>query len=84
VDPRALALQLRSQFGQQLIGQIVSGATIPFIQIRELMRLSVLVPDKQTSAAAAQALAKEGEVQQQIEALKKQLEEVTADLWPVA
>jgi type I restriction enzyme M protein len=83
MDPRALALQLRSPFGQQLLKQIVSGATIPLIQIRELMRLSVLLPDRDSSAAAGAALEKEDRLQQQIGELQKKLTEVTADLWPV-
>lgn len=82
VDPRALALQLRSKFGQSLLAQIVSGATIPLIQIRELMRLSILVPSLETASAAAEALEKERDLQQQAEAIQKQLPHVAAALWP--
>lgn len=44
IDPRALALQLRSPLGQELLSGIVSGATIPLIPLRELTRMQILFP----------------------------------------
>lgn len=84
VDPRALALQLRSALGQKLLAQLVKGATIPLIQLRELMQLAVLLPDRETTAAAVAALEMEEELQKQVEALQAKLSVVAADLWPVA
>jgi hypothetical protein len=45
IDPRVLLVQLRSPIGQELLTGIVSGASIPLIQLRELMRLPVPLPD---------------------------------------
>lgn len=81
IDPRALALQLRSDFGQQLLRQLVKGATIPLIQVRELLSLEVLVSDMELSDRACAALEREAALQQQIEAIKGELEHVAADVW---
>jgi type I restriction enzyme M protein len=81
IDPRALALQLRSPLGQELIGGIVSGATIQLIQLKELMRLQVLVPDLETAHRAADALEQEAQLQREIDRLRQEQTQATAGLW---
>lgn len=81
IDPLTLALQLRSPLGQQLLSGIVSGATIPLIQLKELTRLQVLVPDQKTIQRAAAAFATEVQLQQKIDRLRAQQAEATAHLW---
>jgi hypothetical protein len=83
IDPLTLALQLRSPLGQQLLSGIVSGATIPLIQLKELTRLQVLVPDQKTIQRAAAAFATEVQLQQKINRLRAQQAEATAHLWPL-
>jgi type I restriction enzyme M protein len=82
MDSRALAMQLRSSFGQELLQSIVSGATIPMIQLRELMKLSVLVPSVETSQKAIEALDNEAKFQEEIIQLKAKQDELAAQLWP--
>jgi type I restriction enzyme M protein len=81
IDPRALAVQLRSPLGQELLRGIVSGASIPLIQVRELLRLHVLVPDPVTAERALEALDQEAELQREIDQLLKKQADVAADLW---
>lgn len=81
IDPVTLALQLRSPLGQELLSGIVSGATIPLIQLKELTRLQVLVPDRKTIQRAAAAFATEVQLQQKIDRLCTQQAEATAHLW---
>jgi type I restriction enzyme M protein len=83
VDARALAIQLRSDIGRTLLRSIESGATIPLIQLKELMSLRVLVPDKVTSAKAIKALEREAQLQEEIARLREEQSNAARDLWAV-
>jgi type I restriction enzyme M protein len=78
-DSRALALQLRSPLGQQLLSSIVSGATIPLIQLRELLNLPIPVPPMAESCRAAEVLDKEMKIQMEIEHLQRLQAQVAED-----
>lgn len=81
VAPCALFMQLRSPIGQELLNGIVSGATIPLIQLKELARLPVLLPDLRTAERAVDAFEHEIVLQGEIERLQKQQAELSAHLW---
>lgn len=81
IDPRALFMQLRSPIGQELLSGIVSGATTPLIQLRELMALPVIIPSPDEQYRAIEALNREDDIQRQIDALRKEQERVANDLW---
>lgn len=81
IDPRVLLVQLRSPIGQELLTGIVSGASIPLIQLRELMRLPVPLPDPAQSSRAISALDREASIQMEIDLLSKRQAEVAAGLW---
>jgi len=82
VEPRALALQLRSPLGQGLLRSIVSGGTtIRMINLHELTRLAVWLPPLAEAHAAAQALEEEARIQQEISRLSRLQGEVAAGLW---
>ena len=81
IDPLTLALQLRSTLGKALLSGIVSGATIQLIQLKELNRLQVLVPDQKTTQQAAEAFATEVQLQHEIDRLRTQQTQATAHLW---
>lgn len=83
IDPRALAVQLRSQFGQELLKTIVSGASIKLIQLRELMRLRVLAPSMDECAHAAEVLDRETYLQREIERLRQEQAQVAENMWPL-
>lgn len=84
LDPRALALQLRSPLGQELLNGIVSGAAIPLIRLKELTRLPVLVPDLDSARRAAEVLEQEAQIQREIDRLREEQERLSADLWSLA
>lgn len=81
IDPRALFLQLRSALGRELLKGIVSGATIQLIQLRELERLEILLPDADVCQQAIEALEKEARLQNEINHLRQEQSLLTSDLW---
>jgi type I restriction enzyme M protein len=81
MDPRALFMQLRSPLGQQLLKGIVSGATIPLIQLKELRKLPVIAQDLATQQRATRALEEEADLERQITELREQQAFQTASLW---
>jgi hypothetical protein len=83
MDPRALAMQLRSPFGQKILSGINSASTIPLIQLRELLRLQILIPSEETVHRAVAALNQEAHLQQEIDRLSQQQSEVAKSLWPL-
>lgn len=83
MDPRALAMQLRSPFGQKILNGINSASTIPLIQLRELLRLQILIPNEETVHQAVAALNQEAHLQQEIDRLSQQQSEVAKSLWPL-
>ena len=81
IDPLTLALQLRSPLGQELLSGIVSGATIRLIQLKELTRLQVLVPDQETTRRAIEAFKTEVRLQEEIDRLREQQLLACAHMW---
>lgn len=81
LDPRALAMQLRSPLGQELLAGRVAGATIPMIQIRELMRMKVIIPDSTMAEQAIHALDQENQLQEEIEHLRASQKDIASGLW---
>ncbi|CAA7627615.1 N-6 DNA methylase [Magnetospirillum sp. SS-4] len=84
VTAPALAVQLRSSIGQELLSGIVSGASIQLIRLSELMRLPILVPDHTMAQKATEALAQEAKLQQEIDTLRAEQSQLASDLWSVA
>jgi type I restriction enzyme M protein len=81
IDPRALAIQMRSPVGQEVLRTVVSGATIPLIQLKLLMNLPVFVPDSATAQRAVEALGQETNLQREIDRLRQAQAEVAKGLW---
>jgi type I restriction enzyme M protein len=81
IDPRALFMQLRSPLGQQLLKGIVSGATIPLIQLKELRKLPVILPDAATQQRAIDALEAEAVLARQIHQLREEQAFQASSLW---
>lgn len=81
IDPRALALYLRSPLGQELLKGLAVGATIPLIQQRELQRLPVVIPDKKEAAEIGNTLDEEAKIQREIEKLRTRQTELAKRIW---
>ena len=80
---KALYMQLRSPLGQELLKGIVSDATIPLIQLRELNELNLLKLDAQRNSEVSAILDCESEMQAQISVIQKQQAELTQHLWTI-
>lgn len=82
LDPRALAVYLRSPLGRELLdGIAVKGATVPLIQQRELQRLPIIIPPKKDAAAIGNILDEQASIQQEIEGLRAQQVKLAKLFW---
>ena len=81
LDLRGLGLWLRSKLGQQLLGSIKSGASIPMMSIATLRQLRVIALIPQWTQLAIDVLEREDELQGQIEVLRDQQASIAEDLW---
>lgn len=81
IDPHVLYMLLRSQVGQALLNGVVSGATIPLIQIKELKQLELPFPDPSTSHRALKIFQGEVFLQRAIEKLQVKQANASSELW---
>jgi type I restriction enzyme M protein len=81
LDLRGLGLWLRSKMGQQLLGSIKSGASIPMLSIATLRQLRVIALIPQWTQMAIDVLEGEAELQGQIDVLRDQQASIAEDLW---
>lgn len=81
VDPRALALFLRSGLGQHLLKGAASGAVQPFIQLKELVALKIPVSSLTEHMECGAILEQEEDIQTQIRRLNASLSELTPTQW---
>ena len=81
IDPRCLAIYLRSELGQELLKSIVTGATIQLIQLRELLRLQIIIPSSEEQLAIENALDKEADIQEAIDVQMNKQSKVSANFW---
>ena len=81
VDPRALALFLRSGLGQHLLKGAASGAVQPFIQLKELVTLKIPVSSLSEHMECGAILEQEEDIQTQIRRLNASLSELTPTQW---
>lgn len=84
VDPRGLAVYLRSELGQMLLESIsVQGATIPMIQLRDLQKLPIMIPPKKDAVEIGNILDEQASIQREIEALKERQVKLAMQFWTV-
>jgi type I restriction enzyme M protein len=80
IDPRVLFLQLRSEFGQQLLSGCAVGATISMLRLSDLKKMQVVIPDVDDAKAAVTVFEKEVAFQQEIELLRQKQQALAASL----
>lgn len=81
IEPRYLAMYLRSEIGQALMGRLVSDATISLLRLTDLMKLPVPVPSKEQQARVIEDFEQELRLQAQIESLRRQQSELASRHW---
>lgn len=84
IDPRVLAVQLRAPLGQALLNGIVSGASIPLIQLRELTRMQLIVPSQAECSKAVDTLEQEATLQIEINRLLQEQAKISSGLWTLS
>lgn len=83
IDPKVLFMYLRSDIGQILLRRIVSGATIPLIQLRALQELRLIVPDENEAQKIIKIFNRQVALQTQIEQLKQEQEMLSKVHWQI-
>jgi type I restriction enzyme M protein len=81
IDPRALIVQLRSARGKALLQHLVSGSTIPLIQLGQLMKLPILIGNTEEIGRASEAFERETALQKEIDCLRNEQAAVASLLW---
>lgn len=84
IDPKALYMYLSSDMGQTLLKGIVSGATIPLIQLRELQKLKVALPDMDKMQEVIETFDKQVGIQSKIAELRKEQTELSMRHWSLS
>jgi len=77
----AMAVFFRSDVGQELLRRLAAGATIPFLQIRELRQLRVPLLNADETEQAANVLSDQEGLRQKILYLKNILDRVKFEPW---
>jgi len=84
IHAKVLFMLLRSELGKECINRINShGSAIPFIQLKELEKLSLPLPTKEEAEKAIEALEEEAKIQEKIVALQKRQTELSSDFWKI-
>lgn len=81
VEPKALLIYLRSELGQALLQGIVSGATIPLIQLRALRSMEVAMPALLDAKRIASTFDAQVKLEREIEALRKEQLKLNSKHW---
>jgi type I restriction enzyme M protein len=83
-NPLLLARYLASPFGQALMQSLSGGTTVPMIQMTDLRRLLVIVPNEAQLADASRQQARLVELRENIRALQSELRHIEENLWPMS
>lgn len=84
LDPRVLAVYLRSSLGQKLLkGIVVKGATIPLIRQQDLMELQVIIPTEEESIKLVNSLEEQAHIQREIEILRARQDSIANRFWKI-
>lgn len=81
IDPRVLFSFLKSDIGQSLLKQIVSGAAVPLIQLRELEMLRIPIPSTEQQEEIVKLLEKIEILEREIEASRSVQAKIKNKIW---
>lgn len=83
IDHRVLFCFLKSQIGQIQLRQIVSGAAVPLIQLRELEKIRIPVPHKAAQAETIEAFEKIVEIEHQVANSRNEQRRLSNSIWSI-
>lgn len=81
IDPRVLFSFLKSKPGQVLLKQIVSGAAVPLIQLRELEMLEIPIPSAEAQLLAIEHFEKIERIEQEIAESRSEQAKLNDLIW---
>lgn len=81
IDPKILFMYLRSDVGQTLLKGIVSGATIPLIQLGRLQDLQIIIPPQDEAQELRENFDEQVKFQNLIEALQEKQRQLDKLHW---
>lgn len=81
LKPKVLTMLLRSPLGQQLVEQITTVSTIPFVQLKELRNLQVPVPDPVEQQRIEALFDQQFALVEEIRAIKSRIGNLVPERW---
>lgn len=83
VDARVLFMYLCSDVGETLLKGIISGATVPLIQLQQLKDVRIIVPDATEAANIINTFEEQVQIQAQINKLQEKLQHLSKTHWNI-
>lgn len=83
IDPRVLFCFLKSEIGQAQLKQIVSGASVPLIQLRELEKIKIPIPDRLEQEKTIEAFEKIVEIERLVGKSRVEQRRLSNAIWTI-
>lgn len=83
IDPRVLFSFLKSEIGQAQLKQVVSGASVPLIQLRELEKIRIPIPDRLEQEKTIDAFEKIVEIERLVASSRDQQLKLSNAIWTI-
>lgn len=83
IDPRVLFSFLKSDIGQAQLKQIVSGASVPLIQLRELEKIRIPIPDRLEQEKTIDAFEKIVEIERLVAHSRDEQRQLSNAIWTI-
>ncbi|BAQ61142.1 type I restriction-modification system [Geminocystis sp. NIES-3708] len=84
INAKVLFMYLNSEVGQTLVKRIISGATIPLIQLKLLKELEIMMPNQQESQKIISTFDQMVTIQSQIQNLFQEQENLKRQHWAIS
>lgn len=84
IDPRVLFMYLCSDVGETLLKGIISGATVPLIQLQQLKDVEIIVLDRAKQESIINTFKEQVHIQDQINDLQEQLKHLSKVHWNIS
>lgn len=81
IDPRVIFSFLKSDAGQMQLKQLISGASVPLIQLRELEKMKIPVPDKELQNEAISDFERIVEIEQKVTHARNEQRNLNNSVW---
>ena len=83
IDPRVLFSFLKSEIGQAQLRQIVSGASVPLIQLRELEKIRIPIPEQIEQARTIETFEKIVEIERLVASSRNEQHNLSNAIWTI-